>query len=354
MLSSRYATRLDMAQFYKQMAVLAAAGIPLERGLRICGNQTSCDDLRSALSKIEDDVGEGLFLSRAMAEAGAPFHPVHATTMRAAEVSNGELRVVFDNLSAWEENDDRVYRRLQTVMSYPLMLLGFAALGLLALLRFLAPLITNIAGDLHHELPLPTRIVLTLGHGFERPAWLLAMGLGLLAAVSLGPMLVRRESVRLHLDRWQLRVPGLAGIARTATLIRMSRLLCSLLRSGLPLDECLVLVGKASGNLYLERMVFDKAASYIRDGEFLSQALDDTGEFPPSYISMLVVGENTGRLTELLDKLADLYEVDFETKIEALLRALEPILISVVGVVILAVLGAAFYPLYEMIGALGS
>lgn len=354
MLTAQRATRLDMAQLYKQMAVLVASGVPLERSLDICGRQTTCVDLQTALFKIRDDVTEGLYLSRAMAEAGAPFHPVHATTMRAAELSNGELRTVFNDLSAWEENDDRIFRRLQTVMSYPLTLLGFATLGMFALLRFLAPLVVNIAGDLHHELPLPTKIVLFLGGLFDRPATLAAGIVLLWAGTWLGRSLLQRELIRKRWDRMCLNLPGIGGIARTAFIIRMSRLLCSLIRSGLPLDDCLVLAGKASGNLYLEREVFEKAASYIHDGEFLSQALDATGELPRNYVSMLVVGENTGRLTELLEKLADLYETEFDTKIEAVLKALEPMLIAGVGLVILAVLGAAFYPLYEMIGSMGN
>lgn len=333
------------------MSVLTRAGIPLARSLGICRLQTSSDRLRRAIGAVSEEVGIGVALSRAFEAVGAPFTPVHYSTLRAAETGEGVLHVAFEGLSNWEERDYRLYQRMRSVVNYPLFLCGLSAIGLLLLIRFLVPLMASLAGQSNRPLPWPTRILLEVGQLVDRPV-VLALGISVVAALALGARaVVGARPLRYLLSRYRLALPILGSLTRRALLVRFARVLQSLLGSGLPMTSSLELAAHACGNEYFQGVVIGEALHGVLAGERLSQALASTRLFPGAFLSMVDAGEVSGNLPALLGRIADLYEMEVETAINVLFRIAEPLLVGGVGLVIFLVLACAFLPMYDVIMA---
>lgn len=346
------ASRVEVAQFFNQMAVLVRAGISLERALAICGSHEHSPELRRAISRLSDELRHGVTPADAVALVGHPFSSLHASTLRANQTGEGDFSRAFANLSRWEEKDHHVQARTRSILTYPAFLITLSAIGMALLIRFLVPLMASVAAQLNRPLPMPTRVLLAIGQALGNPVHLAGMALALIVVVLGLRHLFRTRSWQRAWGRWRLRLPLVGPLLRKALLIRLSRVVQSLLDSGLPLTLTLDLAGPATGNPYVAEAMA-RVSEGVMAGETLSQALRGTGVFPSTYVGMVSVGESTGRLPSLLARLADLYELELDTEINALLRAAEPILVAAVGFVVFLVMAAAFLPMYELIATAG-
>lgn len=337
----------ELAQFFRQMAVLASSGLSLHRGLETCAAQTSWPLLRRQCRRLSEDLRHGVRLSAAMGRAGAPFTGLHGGVLMAAETT-GRYDEAFEQLARWEEKGDQMERKIRSLLNYPLMVVAVAGVGTFALLRFLAPLVKSVAEQVGGAPSLPSRVVMVLGEVTGHP-WFLP---GLLLAAALGAWgwsrAARTASVQRLWEQWSLCLPVVGNLLWKAWLVRVARCLQSLLDSGLPMVRSIELAADATGNRFLGQHVLRHAAYGVRKGECLSQALPQD-MMSKAFMGMLSVGETSGALPQMLSRVADLHEVELSAEVEMLFRATEPILMGVVGLMVLACLLCAFQPLYGLL-----
>jgi len=338
---------MSLVQFLRQMALLAKSGISLERALDLCATQTSSMGLRKKAQRLSSDLRHGVRLSDAMLQIGHPFTSLHAGVILAAE-STGSYDDAFEQLATWEENSDRVERKIKSLASYPLLVVAIAAIGTFILLRFLAPLTRSVLQQVNEAPALPTRILLFFGELSCDPA-VIGIGLAVLAVASwIFLRLWRTNVIRDVWERWSLTIPLVGNLLWKAWIVRVARSLQSLLGAGLPMVRCIELAADSTGNAFLGRHVLRYAANGVLRGESLSQALPSE-MMSRAFNGMLSVGETSGAVPEMLGRVADLHETELGADIESLFRATEPILMGVVGLIVLTCLICAFQPLYTLL-----
>ncbi|HEY4000216.1 MAG TPA: type II secretion system F family protein [Candidatus Xenobia bacterium] len=343
----RGTARRHVAQFYRQLALLYRSGVNLERSLEICARQTSSVGLRAQSRRLAEDLRHGVRMSDAVARIGAPFTPLHAGVILAAETT-GWYEQGFEQLATWEEKADSLERQIRSLLTYPILVVTIAAVGTCLLLRFLSPLIADVVKQTGGEASLATRIVLLLGQTIW--SWQFCLGISIAAVVLLfvGYRLMRNAWLKRAWERWSMYLPLVGRLLKKAWLIRVARCLNSLMKAGIPLVTCIELAADATGNSYLGEVVLRDAAMGVRKGERLSQALPKK-QLSSAFIGMMAVGETSGRLPDMLGRVADLHEIELSNEIEAVLRGIEPFIITVVGGVVLLCLMASLQPLYSMI-----
>ncbi len=336
-------------RFFRQMAVLTKAGVPVVRALQICIRQVGPGVAGRALENVLAEVRAGASLSTAFRAAGSPFTLLHVSTLEAGERA-GKLSGAFAELAHWEEKEDSLRKRLKAALGYPVFILVVSLIGIVMLIKFLVPVVVSVSEQLDHPPGWPTKFLIGLGELFSSPVKVVVV-VGLLSVFVYGVIhFVRTKRERqVWWDGWRLRIPFVGPILQTSIAIRVCRSLSSLLQSGLSLVDALQLVGAGSGSIYVEEMYLQPAARYVRKGESLSQALKGADLFSPSFHGMVAVGERSGQLELILLYLADLYEMELDQRIETFMRILEPMAVIGVGAVVLLVMLSAFLPIYELV-----
>lgn len=340
-------------QFFRQMGVLIHAGIPALKALETCARQSGDPVLQSALREMADEIRAGSRLSEAMSVTRGSFSSLHAASLRSAE-RIGDLSSAFEQFAAWEERDLDVRRRLQTMAIYPTLLVVVSLVGTLLLVRFLLPLTQSLASQLGRPVPYPTQVLMGVGRLLDDPLSLgLALG-SLAGATFVLRRILARPGLQAMVDRLRLGLPMLGGLARTSLTIRLGRTLAALMRAGLSLVHCLELAAEGCDNRYLRDTVLFPAADFVRRGESLAQAMGGHTVLPASFHGMLAIGESSGTVPAMLDRLSDLYELELDLRIESAMRLVEPVLVLLVGAMVLGVMLSAFLPLYDLLEGLGS
>ncbi len=345
------AKRLNRLQLFSQLSLLLRAGIPVLRSLEICGRQSGDPALSEAMQAVALEVRAGTRLSQAMQKVPSAFGPLHCNAIQAAEAS-GTLPRAFDDLACWEEREDRLQRDLQGALMYPGLVAGFSLVGILLLVKFLDPVVRAILSQTTQRPSLPTRILLGFGEVLGTPHLFVLALLALVGMAWLGVSWSRRPGPRRFWERNRNRLPLLGSIFGKAAVVRFCRSLSSLLEAGVPIDRAVDLAGDVCGSRHLSEGVLSSAVGHIRRGETLSQALGRCEEFPPSFHGMVGVGEQSGTLASLLDRMADLFEQEVRVDLQTFVRVLEPVSILAVGFVVLGVLLCAFLPLYDLLAGM--
>lgn len=345
------ASRLNRIQLFNQLALLMRAGIPGLRSLEICARQSGDLELSEALQAVALEVRAGTRLSLAMRKVPSAFGPLHCNAVQAAEAS-GTLPEALDELARWEEREDRLQRDLQAALMYPALVAGFSLVGILLLVKFLDPVVRAILSQTTQPPSLPTRILLGFGEVLGTPHHFVLALLALLGLAWLGVVWSRRPGPRRFWERNRNRLPLLGSIFGKSAVVRFCRGLSSLLDAGVPIDQAVDLASDVCGSRLLSEGALASAVGHIRRGETLSQALRRCEEFPPSFHGMVGVGEQSGTLAALLDRMADLFEQEIRVDLQTFVRVLEPVAILAVGFVVLGVLLCAFLPLYDLLAGM--
>lgn len=335
-----------LLQWFRQMAVLLHCGIPTIRALEACAKQTSDGKLRAATAILLAELRIGQRVSEAMRTAGLPFSPLHCGAVEVGE-KQGDLSLVFDRLADHTEETSRVRRRLISALTYPALVVGFSLSCLYLLVRFLAPVLSDVARQLGQEPTGVSRLLLGLGRLFETESLMLLLAAILfLATRSLSGFLWGKH--RRRTERALLRVPLVGKMFRLSILIRICGTLEMMIGAGLPLTESLTLTARCCGSQEYALGVLLPGVERVRRGESIRSSLTSSA-FPPSFAGMILAGEESGRLEESFGHLSRLYELELVTSIDTFLAALEPISIAVVGAVVLSVLLVVFVPLSRLV-----
>ncbi len=334
-----------LAVFSRQFATMVNSGLPILRALAILAEQTESRELRKILTQVRLDVEQGASLSGAMAKHPKAFSDLYTSMVRSGE-TGGVLDAVLLRLAGQLEKEVELRRKIKSAMTYPIVVLVLVSLILAAMLLFIVPQFESIYASLDSKLPLPTRLLLGVSKAV-RTFWYLVLGGGA-AAWFLFRRYERTEAGRAQVDAVKLRIPVFGPLFHKTALARFSNTLGMLLRSGVPILQALDIVADTVNNRTISKAVADVQSS-VREGESIARPLGKHAVFPPMVVQMLAVGEETGQVDAMLEKVATFYEQEVEAAVDALTSLIEPLLIAIIGGAVGAAVIALYMPMFNII-----
>ncbi|AEG61321.1 type II secretion system F family protein [Desulforamulus ruminis] len=328
----------ELATFARQLSTLLNAGIPLIHCLNIVSSQTESGVLKGALEQVMTGIEEGNTLADSFAGFPHIFPEVFVFMVRAGELG-GVLDEVLERVAEQLEREHDLNEKIKSAMTYPAVVLIFALVALVFLMTFVLPRIIAVIADMGVPLPLPTRAVMVVS-GLLTHYWYLLPGLFL--CLLLGYKYFRSTPWgRERMDSALLKIPLFGPVYRKVIIARFCRTLGTLLEGGVPIIQALEVVKKSSGNIIVEK-AFSKAQESVQDGRELSKPLEECRIFPPMVTRMIAVGEETGALDDLLERIGIYYDKEVSIVVGRLSSVIEPLLIvflgCIVGFIILAVM----------------
>jgi type IV pilus assembly protein PilC len=335
----------DLAIFARQFATMINAGLSLLRTINILADQTENPKLKEAIHEMRDDVERGSSLSASMSKHPKIFSGLFVAMVRAGE-TGGQLDTVLTRIADNYEADYKLRQKVKAAMTYPVVVAGIAVLLVTVMLLFIVPTFAEMFEGLGGELPLPTLILLKLSQAAK---WLVPLLIVLSIAGFVAYKRLRKSSAdfRLRADRLKLKIPIFGDLFQKIALSRFSRTLALLLRAGVPVLQALDIVSETTGNEVLTRATHDVKDS-VRSGETMAGPLERHGVFPPMVVQMISVGEDTGAIDAMLDKVSDFYDQEVESTTESLTSLIEPIMIAVLGGIVGAMIIALYMPMFKI------
>jgi type IV pilus assembly protein PilC len=338
----------NLAVFTRQFSVMIDAGLPLVQCLDILGTQEDDKNFAAVILQTRSDVESGASLADAMKRHPKTFDPLF-TNMIAAGEAGGILDTILKRLATYIEKAVKLSGQVKSAMIYPVAVLVIAALVVAVILWKVIPTFATLFQGLGADLPLPTRIVIAISNNFVQFFPVVLLGLG-------GVAFMFRRYYATHggrrvVDRSMLKLPILGIILRKIAVARFCRTLSTLISSGVPILDGLEITARTAGNAVVEDAVMVTRKS-IERGETVSAPLKETGVFPPMVTQMIGVGEATGALDSMLAKIADFYEEEVDTAVAGLLTLLEPVMISILGVIVGGIVIAMYLPIFDLISKL--
>jgi type IV pilus assembly protein PilC len=345
----RSATTKDLKTFSQQFATMIDAGLPLVQCLEILGTQTDNKWFGARLMEIKAIVEGGATFSEALAKYPKIFDQLFVNLVAAGELG-GILDTILKRLAEYIDKRDRLQRKIKGAMVYPIGILILAIGMIFVMLNWVIPTFENMFKDFgNKELPAPTQFVIGLSRSFRDGWYIWAI---IIAVLVIGiPAFKRSAFGRRTLDRFYLVVPIIGPVVRKIAVARFTRTLGTLLGSGVPILEALLTVAKASGNSVIEQAVLF-ARDRISEGRNMSEPLKDAKVFPGMVIQMIAVGEQTGQLDVMCNKIADFYDEEVEVAVSALTSLLEPIMLVVIGGLAGGMVISMYLPIFGMAGAI--
>jgi type IV pilus assembly protein PilC len=340
----------DLAIFARQFASMTSSGLTLMRSLTILEDQTAKPKLREAIGKVRTDVQAGSTLSAAMALHPDQFPLLMVSMIKAGE-TGGFLDNALDRIAKMYEADANLRAKIKSAMTYPVVVLIFSLLLGTGVIVFIVPVFEHMFSQLGGALPLPTKIMVILSHNMW---WI---GPLFLAATIGGFKLYKQryrsnDAFRLKCDELKMRIPVFGALFTKLAISRWARNLGTLMHVGVPIIQALDVVGDTAGNAVIGRAMED-VKSAVRVGQQMSGPLEKHPLFPPMVVQMMEVGEETGQITQMLDKLADFYDHEVEAATEALTSALEPLMVVLLGAVIGTMVICLYLPMFSIYQHIG-
>jgi len=347
----------ELAVFSRQFATLVASGMPMLRTLHTLEEQTKYEKIKEAVAGVRADVEAGSTLERAMERHPDVFDRLYRAMVRSGEES-GRLEDSLDRIAYQVEKADALRRQVKSAMMYPLLVFGFAAVALIAIVAFVIPVFAGIFEELAEEhpeegasLPLPTQICVNVSNAITG-YWFVIIP----AIVGLAVAFFRWKKTdrgKEMWDRFKLRLPAKIGdVIQKIALARWSRTFAGSVSAGVPMLQAIKLTGETAGNVVLERSMEDLYSAAKRGGS-LAGPIERNAIFPPMVGHMVAVGEETGQLETMLSKIADFYETEVDAKIKALTSLIEPLMIVFVGGVVGFIVIAMYLPIFSLYDKIG-
>jgi type IV pilus assembly protein PilC len=334
----------DITLFSRQFATMIDAGLPLVQCLNILGTQLENENFQGIIKQITGDVESGSTLSEAMAKHSQVFNSLFINMVAAGEVG-GILDEVLLRVSTYMEKSDALKRKIKGAMMYPMVVMTVAIGATATLLIVVIPGFVTMFKSSGVPLPLPTKVVVGLSE-FLQKYILVIIGV-CVGAWFLFKRYYATDQGEKTIDNFKLHMPMLGDLVRKSSVARFSRTLGTLLRSGVSILEALEITARTAGNRILQDALM-KARSSIGGGETITAPLAEAGVFPPMVVQMVNVGEQTGELDRMLEKIADYYEEEVDAAVDSLTSIIEPIIIVYLGVVIGGMVLAMYLPLFDM------
>jgi type IV pilus assembly protein PilC len=339
----------ELAIFTRQFSVMIDAGLPLVQCLEILAGQQENITFQKILNGVRGSVEGGATLSASMKQYEKVFDPLYYNMVEAGE-TGGILDTILQRLSSYIEKNVKLKRAVQSAMIYPVAVLGIAGGVIILLLWKVVPIFTQLFNGLGVDLPLPTRIVIMLSN-FVGSIYGFIIALFFAGGVFALKSWYGTPQGRMAIDTIILKIPLIGPLMRKIAVARFTRTLGTLISSGVPILEGLDITARTSGNAVVERAI-TQTRKAVEAGRSLVDPLKDTGVFPGMVTQMIGVGEQTGAMDAMLQKIADFYEDEVDAAVKDLLTAMEPIMIVVLGVVVGGIVISMYLPLFSLIGKL--
>jgi len=339
----------DMVVFSRQLAVMIRAGLPLIEILNILTEQLEKRSFQNVIGQVQRDVEAGASFTEALQRHPGVFNQFFISMIRAGEAA-GMLDTILEQVASYLEKAASLQRKIRTAVTYPAFVSAFACIVLTGLMIFVVPKFEDIFKGLNNlQLPLLTRIVIGISR-FMMSSWYIILGVLIAAVVGLR-MWGKTNTGRHVIDAFKLKVPIFGPLFLKAGVARLTRTLGVLIRAGVNILSALDIVARTSGNVLIEDAVY-KTKTSIQSGESIAAPLEASGIFPVMVTRMIGVGERTGNLESMLQKIADFYEDQVDATVGALTSLIEPLLIIILGVVVGCIVISMFLPLFKMLQGL--
>jgi type IV pilus assembly protein PilC len=341
----------ELAVFTRQFSVMIDAGLPLVQCLEILAGQQENKVFQKVLTGTRASVEGGSTLSASMRQYDKVFDALYVNLVEAGE-TGGILDTILQRLSSYIEKNVKLKRAVKSAMVYPISVLSVAASVIILLLWKVVPIFTTLFVGLGVALPLPTRIVIGLSN-FVGSIFGLLIFVALVGAIIGMKVWYGTPVGRMAIDRALLKLPMIGLLLRKIAVARFTRTLGTLISSGVPILEGLDITARTAGNAVIEKALLEVRKA-LEAGRNLSDPLKDTNVFPGMVTQMIGVGEQTGAMDAMLQKIADFYEDEVDAAVKDLLAAMEPAMIVVLGVVVGGIVISMYLPLFSLIGQLSS
>ena len=339
----------DIAVFSRQFASMVEAGIQLAPCLNIMVKQTENPTLSKITEQVKTDVEGGTSLCDSMAKHPKVFNNLYTSMVKAGEMS-GTLPLILNQLATLLEKRRALQNKVKSALFLPVVVLGFCMLVTLGLIIFIVPTFAAVFQQVGADLPRPTMILIGLSEALRGPKGGIAL-VSFIIMVILFRRIVKTERGGFVWDRIKLKLPLFGSLIIKQVVANFSRTFALLDRSGVNILDSLEIVADTVGNRIVAKAI-KEASSSIQQGENMSTPLERSQVFPPMVTHMIVVGEETGTVETMLNKIADLYEDDVDRTVEGLTKLIEPIMMILVGLMVASILVALYLPIFGMAGAL--
>ena len=335
----------DIAVFFRQLATMLSAGVPLVQSFEIIGRGHENAGMREHILNIKAEVQSGTSLSESLAKQPYHFDELVVSLVGAGEQA-GALEALLDKIATYKEKTELLKAKIKKAMFYPTAVIIVAFIVTAILLIFVVPQFEQLFTSFGADLPAFTRVVVNMSE-FMQEYWWIVAGIGVGGVFSLLQAKKRSRKFNRALDRMILKMPIIGPIMHKAAVARYARTLGTMFAAGVPLVEGLEAVAGATGNV-----VYSDAVLMIRDsvatGQQLTFAMNQTGLFPNMVEQMVAIGEESGALDDMLNKVADFYEQEVDDAVDALASLLEPLIMSVLGILIGGLVVAMYLPIFKL------
>jgi type IV pilus assembly protein PilC len=335
----------QVAIFSRQFATMVNSGLPILRALAILAEQTDNKELRRVLNEARLDVEQGSSLSGALGKHDHVFNNLYVSMVRSGE-TGGSLDSTLMALAEMIEREVRLRSKIKSAMTYPVAVVALVVLIMSAMLLFVVPQFESIFSQLGGTLPLPTRGLMMMSDAFQS-YWYVVLG-GALTGRFVFRRYKKTEKGREVVDALKLRAPVFGSLFHKTALSRFSSTLAMLMKSGVPILQALEIVSDTVNNKVIGKAITEVQLS-VRDGESIAKPLTKYPIFPPMVVQMISVGEETGQVDLMLEKIAQFYDQEVEAAVDSLTSLIEPILIAVIGGCVGAAVVALYMPMFNII-----
>ena len=339
----------DVVVFARQFATMINAGLPLIQSLDILQSQQENRTFKKILKQIKDNVEEGSTLADAMGKHPKIFDDLFVNMVAAGEVG-GILDTILNRLSAYMEKAMKLKRQVKGAMTYPIIVLVIAVLVIAVILIFVIPVFEQMFSDFGGALPVPTQIVVGMSNFVKGNAVFILIGLGVLGFAF--KRFYSTDRGRAIVDDLMLKLPVFGPLLQKVAVARFTRTMGTMISSGVPILEALDIVAKTAGNMTIEKALYAVRAG-ITQGRTMAEPLGEAKVFPSMVVQMVAVGEQTGALDAMLEKIADFYDDEVDAAVENLTAMIEPFMMVFLGVAIGGLVIAMYLPIFKMAGMVG-
>lgn len=335
----------DTILFSRQLATLFTAGIPLTRALFTLETQLVNKKLTNIIKTVREDVEGGSTFAHALKKHPHVFDETYYSMVEAGE-AGGILDSILERLAGMKERVSEINSKVKSATLYPKIVIAAIIVAIVFLMWFVVPKFATLYSSFNVPLPLPTKILISISNFFVS-YWYLA-AVAVIAPILLFKWYIKTDAGHYNWDKWKLKIPVFGPFSQKATMSRFARIFGALYKSGLPILQSLDIVSRVTDNRLISRAVKDIEAD-IRGGKSLSDLMAQSHLFPPMVIQMVRVGEETGALDDMLEKIAQYYEQEVEHTIRNLTTSLEPILLGVIFGMVLFLALAIFLPMWDIV-----
>ena len=338
----------DMMLFSRQMYSLSKAGVPLVRALRSLAESARNLALAGALKDITKRLESGSTLSQAMNQHKKVFSPLFVNIVQVGETS-GDLDKAFFQIGNYLEREKETQNRIKAAFRYPSMVIVAISIAMVIINIYVIPAFKSVFDRMRTELPWQTKMLINISN-FTVSYWPYLLG-GIVVLAALAIKYINTREGRLQWDWLMLRIPGVGSIVERSSMERFSRSFAMTLSSGVPLIQGITIVSAAIGNSYISSKL-DQMRVGIEKGDSISRMAKSTELFPALVIQMIMVGEETGNISDMLLEVADFYQTEVDADLRNLASVIEPILIVIIGIMVLILALGIFLPMWNLSGAM--